>query len=87
MESIKTLQNAIAQRQKAYHDALDRLAEDADDRWLLREAIELAGCLRRALEAPGLKVEDIHRAFGAPGDFGYGTPIGDALAQLYRAVA
>lgn len=27
----------------------------------------------------------IHTTFGAPGDFGYGTPEGDALAELYDA--
>ena len=29
-------------------------------------------------------VEMIHNAFGAPGDFGYGTPGGDCLQALYR---
>jgi hypothetical protein len=27
----------------------------------------------------------IHRTFGAPGDWGYGTPLGAALKQLYQA--
>lgn len=26
----------------------------------------------------------IHDVLGAPGDWGYGTPLGDALQQLYR---
>jgi hypothetical protein len=26
----------------------------------------------------------LHSAFGAPGDWGYGEPMGDALAALYR---
>lgn len=26
----------------------------------------------------------IHYVLGAPGDWGYGTPLGDALQQLYR---
>ena len=26
----------------------------------------------------------VHRAFGAPGDYGYGTPKGDALFELYK---
>lgn len=28
---------------------------------------------------------DAYRACGAPGDFGYGTPFGDALKDLYNA--
>ena len=27
--------------------------------------------------------KQIHTAFGAPGDFGYGTPVGKALQRLY----
>lgn len=29
-------------------------------------------------------IHDIHKAFGAPGDFGYETPEGAALFHLYR---
>lgn len=32
-------------------------------------------------------IEQIKRAFGAPGDHGYGTPEGDALFALYRSYA
>lgn len=32
-------------------------------------------------------VDQIKRAFGAPGDCGYGTPKGEALFALYRAAA
>lgn len=28
-------------------------------------------------------VSDVHRTLGAPGDFGYGTPCGDALRAVY----
>lgn len=35
----------------------------------------------------GRTVREIHEAFGAPGDFGYDTPLGDALASLYRGGA
>ena len=28
-------------------------------------------------------VQEIHRTFGAPGDWGYHTPLGDALYRLY----
>lgn len=29
-------------------------------------------------------IDGVHRAFGAPGDHGYGTPAGDALFELYK---
>lgn len=29
-------------------------------------------------------IDAAHRAFGAPGDYGYGTPQGDALFELYK---
>lgn len=83
----KPLQDAIAARELDYERALDRLErrnEDARGEAAvreLREALFLLRCLRRALT--GRSVEEIHRAFGAPGDFGYGTPIGDALRRVY----
>jgi len=39
---------------------------------------ELLNCLARILEG-----KEIRKAFGAPGDWGYGTPIGDALMAAY----
>ena len=39
------------------------------------DVLELLNVLARVLEG-----KPIERAFGAPGDWGYGTPIGDALA-------
>lgn len=75
-------------REREYTDALDRLedlAEEYDEGEcrLLREAIEIARCARRLVK--DRTVLEIHAAFGAPGDFGYDTPIGDALAALYRS--
>lgn len=29
-------------------------------------------------------IEAVHKVFGAPGDYGYDTPEGDALFALYR---
>lgn len=86
------LVDALYRRQRDYSDAIDRLRELATDKTenevyeataTLREAIALVGCLRRLTE--GRTANEIHRAYGAPGDFGYDTPIGDALAALYRA--
>lgn len=50
---------------------------------LLREASVLVGCLRRMTDK--CASDEIFRAFGAPGDFGYDTPVGDALYAFYRA--
>jgi hypothetical protein len=43
--------------------------DDADTAELLR------------ILAKAVRGGDIRAAFGAPGDWGYGTPIGDAIAQ------
>lgn len=88
----KVLSDALGQRELDYREALDRVVAVVENdpaayetARLLREAIELTGCLRRLL--PACNVEQIHRAFGAPGDFGYETPLGDALSRLYREPA
>ena len=84
-----TLQLALRGREETYSAAIDRIREaiendpEAWDRTTeLREAVELVRCLRRLVA--GKSVQEIHAAFGAPGDFGYDTPIGDALAATYR---
>jgi hypothetical protein len=87
----KVLVDALTKRGREYREAIDRLRELAIDRTenevfdltiLLREAVELVACLRRLV--PVADVAELHRAFGAPGDFGYETPIGEALARIYR---
>ena len=57
---------------KAVRDVADvlRNSEPRND-----DARELLLVLARVLEG-----KDVKRAFGAPGDWGYNTPIGDALA-------
>ncbi len=88
---LEALCDAIAERERLYAEGIDRLREIASDEsrnevydiaCLLREAIELTRCLRRLV--PDRTVSEIHRAFGAPGDFGYETQIGAALARVYR---
>jgi len=86
-DKTKPLIDALAKRQQDYRDAAHRMPDSTDlectDGWAFREAAELVGCLRRLVE--GRTPDEIHKAFGAPGDFGYETPIGDALAKVYRA--
>jgi hypothetical protein len=45
----------------------------------LREAAELIRVLSRVIDG-----KTIYRAFGAPGDWGYERPLGNALSLLYR---
>ena len=45
----------------------------------LFDAVELLRALNRLLDG-----RSIYQAFRAPGDWGYETPIGAALAELYR---
>lgn len=47
----------------------------------------LAQCLARALERDFLSLDQVYTIFGAPGDWGYGTPIGQALQKLYQSGA
>ena len=54
---------------------------DRDDR--LYRDLDLAAELLRVL-ARIIEGKPLHVAFGAPGDFGYETPIGAALYRYYR---
>lgn len=91
--NANTLRDALEERARLYADGIDRLRELSGDlseagmnevydiTFLFREAVELVRCLRRL--ADGRTKGEIHNAFGAPGDFGYETPIGAALARVY----
>lgn len=62
--------------------AVASTTDDLDSRTCreLRESSELILVLARLLAG-----KTIHEAFGAPGDWGYETPIGAALYQLYQS--
>lgn len=77
------LVKALRRREAECRAVIDQHLSDHADRWLLLEAVELVACLRRIL--PTLTRDELHRAFGAPGDFGYDTPVGDALHRIYHA--
>lgn len=47
----------------------------------------LAQCLARAIERDFLSLDQVYAIFGAPGDWGYSSPIGQALHALYKAPA
>lgn len=81
--------NDEAKRFRAAFDRLEDLVDDNDEaRAQLRElrlALEFPGCLRRLVSSS--TPDQIHKAFGAPGDFGYETPFGDALARFYGVIS
>lgn len=85
----EVLRAALEKRVRVYDAAIERLRSavelDADlfrASGALREAIELVRVLRRLVL--GRSAFELHEAFGAPGDFGYETPIGAALNTVYR---
>lgn len=55
--------------------------EDARSQPLYRAGDMLRGFSRSIWN---LEAHEIHRALGAPGDWGYDTPMGDALRVLYE---
>jgi hypothetical protein len=71
-KAIEELVTAINQRAREIYDGDgDDAAERADAKDLVRAfARMVGGCSLRA-------------AFGSPGDWGYNTPIGKALAKVY----
>lgn len=90
--AVHGLVDALNARERAFLQAIDRINELVSDGGedevyeltrSLREAVELVACLRRLTK--DRSPQEIHRAFGAPGDFGYEHPIGAALDVVYRS--
>lgn len=61
-------------------------ASQPDGNSLDRDTIDLLLTLARIVELEGGQVTDLSilKAFGSPGDWGYNTLIGAALAHAYR---
>lgn len=67
-------------------DAWDHLrSERAEAHAALAAAQAENARLREATTATIAAIAQLQHAFGAPGDYGYNTPRGDALFALYRA--
>lgn len=49
---------------------------------VLRDGVRMMLVVRKLLV--GRSFDEIYAAFGAPGNWGYGTPIGDALRKFYK---
>lgn len=83
--ALMALDNAVTEMS----DACGRDAEDLAT--ALMRACGMPRMLRSLAECPDgqrpsdlrAHVRSVHEAFGAPGDWGYGHPVGRALQQLY----
>lgn len=73
---------ALSAEQQRYRKVMENLKDRNPARAALSTADELVGCLRRLTERATR--DEVYRAFGAPGDFGYHTPIGAALSAFYQ---
>jgi len=94
---VNDLVSAIYARERAlreaYYELRDRFSEDgyqadadsAVSKALrdVRESFNLVSALRRAVA--GMDRGEVLRVFGAPGDYGYETDVGQALDRFYRA--
>lgn len=76
MTAIEELAAAIDVRARQIYEG------DGDDSSELADAKDLARALSRILLG-----QSMHSAFGSPGDWGYGTPIGKALVKVYSESA
>ncbi len=80
------LQLALSRREREYSATIDRVRAldgvSGRDIEVLREAVYLSRCLRLLLESR--TVNEVHHAFGSPGDFGYESAIGEALLATYE---
>lgn len=81
-ELVKVLNKMANELLKSRDELRDIPDEESIDEAArqMREAAELVRALARLLEG-----KTVHQAFGAPGDWGYGTDIGSALYRLYSA--
>lgn len=83
--SRKALVGVLAQIEKSTRKAQSLAEDDLAAGHLALRQLELLGHLTYTVRlfvrtaTPG----EIHRLFGAPGDWGYDTPLGDALYRFY----
>lgn len=75
---MSRLSDALRAYQQRFRDARHAEEENTDLRQLLSDAGEFAAVLARIVEG-----KDLHAAFGAPGDWGYQTEIGQGLYEHY----
>lgn len=56
------------------------LAEGESKEALAAMVVELRRTVRHVVD----EIDAIHKAYGAPGDYGYGTDLAQVLLQVYR---
>lgn len=78
--NTKKLSAAIREMARAIHD--DGCGQPSTARVTTADTSELLRVLANLVDG-----KPMARSFGAPGDWGYGTPIGDALASFDTADA
>lgn len=90
-EHVSALESAVREAIRQAEFSADELALMAEEggadiggrRRKCRDVARLAACLAKLIDRRTAR--EIHDAFGAPGDWGYETPIGEALYALYSA--
>jgi flagellar biosynthesis/type III secretory pathway protein FliH len=70
--------STVAQTLREEAEKIRAFAEKEEPMRACYRHAELLCVLARACEG-----KDLYKSFGAPGDWGYGTPIGDALEHAY----
>lgn len=65
---------------KTLREKAEEMRREAEAENISCHDSELILCLARMVEG-----KDVYDAFGAPGNWGYGTPIGDALMEAYNS--
>ena len=79
----KQLANAVRNMSRKIYDAIENTDRDATQCQVdmsydaLNDCAELLRCLSRVIEG-----RDVQAAFGSPGDWGYGSPIANALVSM-----
>ena len=94
--SSPTLETKVAELRAAIHECETqfylpkhrrKLGDLPPAFWHSLGALVLAAVVVELPESDGKEITavigKVHRRLGAPGDFGYGTPCGDALRNLY----
>lgn len=81
IQAIEVVNQQLGQHVSDLLEADDGSEEAMRKREAIRTAQTLLECLCALTK--GRTMRSIHDAFGAPGDFGYQTPIGQDLRKIY----
>ena len=88
-EKTRELRIAVHQLEKAFYDPKEKkqLSDLRPAFWHALGSVVLSAALIDSPEPDAVEITraigKAHKQLGTPGDFGYGTPCGDALRNLY----